>query len=157
MAVFIALNLLSIATDARAYSIKDHDSSSAPLIVYHRVGEERTPSTNIKTEQFKAQIDKLLEDEFTILPLKEVVQTIQSLKPLPNKTIALTFDGGYSSAYINAIPYLESKNIPYTIFFSPGLANRNTPLHLNWNDLKKIKKLGISNFRYSYIVLFQAL
>ena len=48
---------------------------SASVIMYHRFGEDRYPSTNIRLSQFEEHLELLTNGDYTVLPCRK------SLKP----------------------------------------------------------------------------
>jgi len=130
--IFFSLPALVLASD--------FDDQSAAIFVYNRIGEDQYPSTNIRFEQFTAHIMELVAEDYNILPLQQIVDAFKNQTPLPDKTVAITFDGGHKSAFQYAIPLLEEHNIPYTVFFAPDKAEQNSPAYMNWQDLKKLQK-----------------
>ena len=76
-------------------------------------------------------------------------------KPLPERTVVLTFDDGYSDFYFSAAPVLRRLKLPATIFVPTGLcggANRSPgpsgwispqPL-LDWDQVAALAKEGFS-------------
>ena len=152
--VHILLLMLMITPNANAL---ESDASKAVILAYFRVGEPQNPESNITTELFDSHLEEILESGYTVLPLTKIVTALRNKKPLPPKTIAITFEGGYRSAYENAIPKLIENEIPFTVF----IASENTkiPSHLDWKTLKKIAKFegaefGILPSQYGHITGF---
>ena len=56
---------------------------SATVIMYHRFGEDRYPSTNIRLAQFEEHLALLTNGDYTVLPLPEIVATLQAGGSLP--------------------------------------------------------------------------
>jgi len=91
-----------------------------------------------------AHPNQITNGAYTVLPLPQIVEALKSNIPLPPRTIAITFEGGYSSAYNNGIKKLIKKQIPFTVF----IASKNTkiPNHINWKIIKKIAKFHGASF-----------
>jgi len=151
--VLIFTPMAAIAQNA----ILDEDvENSAVILAYHRVGEDNQPDTNIKIEQFKSHLDEILSEGYKVLAVKDILAAIKENTTLPEKTIGITFEGGFKSAYKNAmIPLLEN-NLPFTVFYASDKADAHYEQFLNWDDLKKIEEnplvdLGILPATYSRI------
>ncbi len=114
--------------------------SAAVILTYHRVGEDAYPDTNIRTDQFRAHINELEDDGYTVLPLPDIVLALKNNTELPDKTIAITFEGAYRSALKNALPILLEKQIPFTVFFASDHADSNAQQHMNWADLRRLNR-----------------
>ena len=67
----------------------------ATVLMYHRFGEDRYPSTNIRIEQFESHLDMLASGGYHIWPLSKIVDHLQQGLDMPDKTIAITIDDAY--------------------------------------------------------------
>ena len=133
-----------------------NDRSSAVILAYHRIGEDAYPDSNLRTGQFFEQVQELTNGSYTILPLPEIIRALKNAEPLPPSTVAITFEGAYRSAYVNAIPLLLEKNIPFTVFYAASHADNKDEQHMNWNELRALKKhpfvtLGILPASYTHM------
>ena len=52
----------------------------ASVIMYHRFGDSRYPSTNIKKEQFLKHIDELLKPKYNVIDINQALQAINNTK-----------------------------------------------------------------------------
>ena len=85
--------------------------------MYHRFNENKYPSTNIKTEIFKQQLDLIKKNNIEFYDPYEF--NTEFSKPKDNKKILMTIDDAFSSFYENAWPILkEKKNTIYIICFN---------------------------------------
>ena len=55
----------------------------AAVLMYHRFGEDKYPSTNIRLDQFDAHLEKLASGDYTVLPLDKIIRHIQDGTELP--------------------------------------------------------------------------
>lgn len=117
-----------------------YDRASAVIFAYQRVGEDLHPANSLSTELFKSHVAELIEGEYHVAPLSEIVTALQSGGKLPDKTVAITFNGAYQSALNNAIPVLLANNLPFTVFFSPDQADGKTPEYMGWDDIKRLNR-----------------
>tara|TARA_Y100000590_G_scaffold432838_1_gene549276 strand:+ start:631 stop:1641 length:1011 start_codon:yes stop_codon:yes gene_type:complete len=119
------------------------NEKSASVFVYHRFGENSYPSTNIKMNQFKKHIKELTENNYNIIPLNELVDSLINKKDLPEKTIALTADDAFLSIYKNAWPIIKEKKIPFTIFVSTGPVDTKSKNYMNWQHIIEMVNNGL--------------
>lgn len=150
---FIAMLLIHSSASAETERLS-FDQTSAVILVYNRIGEDSYPNTSIRLDQFKDHIQELISGEYNVLPLSEVVKAIRQNKPLPDKTISLTFDGSYESVLQHAVTLLEEHHLPFTLFVPTDHADAGTTAHISWKDLKKLSRksyvsFGIHPARYS--------
>ena len=109
-------------------------AEAMPLIVgYHRVVESfhrsktsAIPSMLISTSMLERHIDWLAQ-RFSFASLDEVGSHLESERPFPRPTVAITFDDGYSDVYHQAYPLLNRKGIPAAVFVVTGLVGTGRP------------------------------
>lgn len=111
---------------------------SAVILMYHRFGEEKYPSTNIRLEQFDEQLEELKKDKYNIVPLGDIITAFRTGAKLPPRTIALTIDDAYLSILDNAWPRLKAANFPFTLFVSTEPVNHNIPGYLSWQQIRDL-------------------
>jgi len=120
------------------------DQSKAAILSYYRIDEPEYINSSLSFEQFHAHIKEIQNGDYTILPLPEIMAAIKNKQELPPKTIAITFEGGFSSIKNKAIPLLIENSIPFTIFIASNTAS--IPSHLDWKALKKVSKYEGATF-----------
>lgn len=125
---------------APTLSMAAYDRTAAVIFAYQRVGESLYPANSISKEQFANHIKELLEGGYNVMPLPSIIAALKANSPLPERTVAITFNGGYESALDNAIPLLLNNNLPFTVFFSPDQPDSKNPEYMGWDDIKRLKK-----------------
>lgn len=138
--VFMQLICLVLIACAVPAAAQTYDRTEAVILAYQRVGEDIYPGTNISADQFAEHVQELIEGGYHVAPLKEIVTALQAKAKLPDKTVAITFNGAYRSALDKAIPMLLENNLPFTVFFSPGQAGGTAPQYMSWEDLKRLSR-----------------
>lgn len=133
------------------------DKNTAVIFTYQRVGEDSVPQGNISVEQFKEHITELTKDGYAVLPLPTIIDALKNGGNLPSKTIGITFDGAYQATLNTVLPVLEEAGFPFTIFFASDMAEGGSPAHMNWSQIKKLRKnklvsLGLSPAVYEHMV-----
>jgi peptidoglycan/xylan/chitin deacetylase (PgdA/CDA1 family) len=122
------------------------------ILTYHSISEGGPP-LQISPSLFAEQM-AWLHANVRVAPLGEVVSALTERKPLPERTVVLTFDDGYSDFYFSAAPVLRRLKFPATIFVPTGLcggADRPRPSAwvspqplLDWNQVAALAKEGFS-------------
>lgn len=152
-----ALMILLTAFHAQATeAVLPQDNSSAVIFVYHMVGEDQYPSSSIRTEQFEAHIKELQDGDYNVMPLHGIVSAIKAGTSLPNRTVALTFDGTHKSVLRNAVPLLLQAEIPFTLFLPTDYLDRVSDQYMDWNDVKKLARnrlvsIGLHPAAYAHL------
>ena len=109
--LFFGLGLSSF-TPATAQTVEPM-RDSATVIMYHRFGEGRYPSTNISMEMFEEHLALLTNGDYTILPLPKIVETLKSGQLLPDRTVGISIDDAYLSVYELSLIHISEPTRPY--------------------------------------------
>ena len=119
-------------------------AASAVIIMYHRFGEEALPSTNIRYDQFEAQLAELVTGGYSVLPLPDIIAALRAGAPLPDKTIGITVDDAYSSVYEQAWPRLKAAGFPFTLFVSTDPVDGRTHGIMSWDQIRELADDGVT-------------
>ncbi len=96
------------------------DAARFPVILTYHSISECNPPLQIAPSLFAEQME-WLRANVRVAPLSEVVGALTERKPLPERTVVLTFDDGYADFYSSAAPALRRLKLPATIFVPTGL------------------------------------
>jgi peptidoglycan/xylan/chitin deacetylase (PgdA/CDA1 family) len=98
-------------------------AQSVAIVMYHGVTANDLAVFNwnhLPAKVFEQQL-ALLSEQYTVLPLGEVIARLARRAPLPEFTACLTFDDGYLNFYSTAFPLLKRYQLPATMFLVTGL------------------------------------
>lgn len=123
-------------------SINTWAKDNAVILLYHHVSHSTPKVTSVSPDTFREHMQYLAEHH-QVLPLKEVIETLQNKQPLPDKVVVITFDDGYKNIYDNAHPILKEFSFPYTIFINPPLIGI-VGYQLDWHQIKIMANEGAS-------------
>jgi len=121
-----------------------HASDDATIIMYHRFGEGRLPSTNISLEMFDAHLATIKNNGWVVLPLAEIVAKLKSGEDLPDKALAITIDDAFLSVYEEAFPRLQSYGYPFTIFVATKAIDQNLKGYATWDQIREMRAAGVT-------------
>ena len=82
--------------------------------MYHRFNENKYPSTNIRMDAFKKQLEIIQSEGLDFVKPKEFDKNLHLKKE--NRKILLTIDDAFLSFYENAWPILKERKIPFILF-----------------------------------------
>ena len=130
-----------------------HNEQGILSLIYHRFEENKYPSTNVRMDIFKQQVDIIYKynlDFYNPINFEEEFNV-----PKIKKKILLTIDDGFSSFYNNAWPYLKEKKIPFILFVSTETVGNNG--YMSWEEIKEIEKedfvfLGNHSHSHEYLI-----
>lgn len=100
------------------------------ILMYHSI-DNLGLITSVRPERFAAQMAFLAEHKHQMLTLDEVVDLLNSDRPIPPRCAALTFDDGYRTVYTVALEHLRRYSFPATVFVVSGHCGKlsNWPSH----------------------------
>lgn len=116
--------------------------NSAVILMYHNVSEDTPASTSVTPERFRQHMQYLAENGFTVWPFFQMLSHLASGRPVPVKTIALTFDDAYRSVYDEAFPVLREKRWPFTVFVTTKYIGEGFVNYISWQQLREIRQFG---------------
>ncbi len=125
-------------------------SNSTTILIYHKIGDSRTPSTNLSIENFQKQMKYLYDNHYRIMPLKKVVNMIKHKKILPKKSVVITFDDGYRTVYTNAFPILKKYKFQATVFLPTKAIQKHYPDYMTIKQIKEMQAHNIDFQSHSY-------
>jgi len=128
-----AENLNQELTDERSHAV---------VFMYHRFGDDRYPSTNIKLKQFEQQLDYIEKNGFNVWPLSKIVRYLLEGKKLPEKTVALTIDDAYITTYTEGYPRLRAEKFPFTVFVSTHAVDTGSKNYMSWEQMREMALHG---------------
>jgi peptidoglycan/xylan/chitin deacetylase (PgdA/CDA1 family) len=131
------------------FSLSFH-SAAAVILQYHHVSDTTPKSTSISPAQFEVHLHYLRDNNFTVVPLSQLINAIKRQQPLKDKTVAITFDDAYQDNVTFAKPLLNKFDYPYTIFVNPSIINRQAKNYLSWEQLKALADEGVIIANHGY-------
>lgn len=120
-----------------------------PIITYHKISNDREFGlTTQGLKAFEAQIFNLVSKGYKSITFKD----LNNGKPIPQKSVIISFDDGYESVYQNAFPILQKYNLTASIFIVANylgkyndwesFAIQRKYRHLSKSQILELKKYG---------------
>jgi len=116
---------------------------NAVILMYHKFGEDRYPSTSVTLAQFDTHLEYLENNGYHMLPLDQIITAYRNNSPLPDKSIAVTVDDAYLSVYDQAFPRMKKRNWPFTVFVATDGVDKGFGSYMNWEQMREMKKNGV--------------
>lgn len=135
----ILFAILTILAVSDVSATVDTDKFAATILVYHRFGESKYPSTNIRIDQFEKHIEELTSGPYNVMPLEQVIQSFIKKRQLPRNTVSITIDDAYRSIYTEAWPRLQKAKLPFTVFVATDPVDRKSKNFMTWDQIREIK------------------
>jgi len=108
----------------------------AVVLVYHRIAAPDSGSVGmiVSPERFAEHLD-VVRRHFRPLPLADLVYSLGA-RDVPPRSVAITFDDGYSDNLDAAKPLLELHEVPSTVFVVSGYVDSDRRFW--WDELERI-------------------
>jgi peptidoglycan/xylan/chitin deacetylase (PgdA/CDA1 family) len=116
--------------------------------IYHRIGDNRYPSTNTKIDEFESHLIYLKENNFKVTILGEALKILDDGPSNYEKIIVLTVDDAFLSFYENGFPLLKKYGITATLFVNTETVGGNS--YANWGQIKEMMEYGIEIGNHSH-------
>jgi len=117
-------------------------ADSAVIFMYHHIDRDTPASTTVSPQRFAEHLDWLESNEFAVLPLQRVLDSLSAGEPVPDKAVVITFDDGYRSVLTQAAPLLRERDWPFTVFVSTDYVDSGYSAYLSWDELRRLTTLG---------------
>lgn len=119
-----------------------YNDSLVPVLMYHSIDYEKGNELRVPKEKFKEQMKYLKDNGYTTLTFDELYSFLVNNKPIPEKSVVITFDDGYEDNYSNAYPILKEFGFNATIFIITNAID-NEKAFLTSAQLKEMEQNGI--------------
>ena len=119
-------------------------ADGAVVLMYHRFGDGRFPATNIRVDQFRAHLDYLRDNDYSVIPLARMLTVLGGGDPLPPKAVVITIDDAFRSVFETGHPILREYNVPYTLFVSTDALDQGLSDYMTWDELAELSEAGVS-------------
>jgi len=119
-----------------------------PVLMYHEVVPEghqiKKPGLVVTGAEFKEQMLFLKKQGYTTMFLRDLYSYLAYRKPLPDKTIVVTFDDGYKSFYGLVYPILKELNIKASVaVITKPMDNNYAYYYISWKQAKEMVNSGL--------------
>jgi len=131
------------AVPAVAVGAAEAPAGSAVILQYERIGAARADAPQTPLEDFEHHLDYLAREQYAVWPVEKVAAHLRHGLPLPERCVAITFDGGHGSVYDTAFPLLRTRGWPFSVFLDPESIDLNDPESLSWGEIREMYEFGV--------------
>ena len=117
-------------------------ADSAVVLIYHHVDDDTPAATSVRPAEFAAQLEFIEEGGYRVLPLFELIEALSGGEPVPENSVAITFDDAYVSVLTEAMPLLSERGWPFTVFVGTEAVDAGYRNYLNWEQLRTLGAAG---------------
>lgn len=149
------------ATEGDTLAAAKEQKIDVPILMYHSILRSTNTGGNyiITESAFESDLKYLKDNNYTAIVMKDLIDYIQTGKPLPEKPVILTFDDGYSNNFLYAYPLLKKYNSKavvsligyYTDLYTKTPDENPSYSHITWDNVNEMMKSGLVEFQnHSY-------
>lgn len=112
-----------------------------PILSYHRFAHNCDSPLCLPTRIFDEQMNYLKENGYRVVSFKVLLGFLEYRHSIPKRSVVITIDDGYRSAYDIAYPILKKYAFTATLFIYTDFVgvSRNA---VTWNQLREMKANG---------------
>ena len=116
---------------------------TVPVLSYHNFSPDRSTSKMTVTRAaFEGQMKLLRDGGYRVISLDQFVDFLNFKTQIPRKSVVITIDDGWRSAYEIALPILKRYGYPATLFVYTGLIVGSGKT-LSWDLVREMAESGI--------------
>ena len=126
------------------FSVKKRNEYQAidavPILLYHDIDGNGPYSISQKMLRHHFEFFRL--NNINVISLKELIDLQKKGLHPDRKSVAITVDDGYISAYTKILPLVREFNYPVTLFIYTDFIFEKSEKHMTWKMLKEMEKSG---------------
>jgi peptidoglycan/xylan/chitin deacetylase (PgdA/CDA1 family) len=114
-----------------------------PVLSYHNFSRDRSTNRMMVTEAaFEEQMRFLLDNGYRVITLNQLTDFLNFKGQIPKKSVVITIDDGWRSAYDIAFPILKKYGYPATLFVYTDLIVGSEKT-LSWELVHEMARNGL--------------
>ncbi len=139
------------------YNVKANNEPSIkiPIIMYHSILKSKSGDYIIHPDVLEKDLIYIKENGYEAITMADLIDYVYENKPLPNKSIIITFDDGHYNNLTYVVPLLEKYNMKavisivgkYTDTYSESDETNPNYSYLRWKDINELINSGIIEFQ----------
>ena len=103
----------------------------AVVVTWHSISDGPAPLCQ-SPDRFAAQLDLFADAGYRVVPLSRIVEGLERGEPRLDSVVALTFDDAYLDFESAALPILEQRGLPATLFATASADRGRLPQGSRW-------------------------
>ena len=115
---------------------------TVPVLSYHDFSENENSKMIVTATAFEAQMKLLKDKGYHVISMQQFFDFLDFKTQIPEKSVVITIDDGWLSAYDIAYPIIKKFGYPATLFVYTDLIGR-TKKTLTWDRVKELADNGI--------------
>jgi peptidoglycan/xylan/chitin deacetylase (PgdA/CDA1 family) len=112
-----------------------------PVLCYHRFSDACDTNLCVSKHVFESHLKYLQDNAYRVITMAQLLGFLEYRHPIPRRSVMITIDDGYRSAYDIAYPVLRRYAFPATVFIFPNLIGKSDEF-MTWEQLREMKAQG---------------
>ena len=116
------------------------------VLTYHRFGDAERDPWCVSAEDFEQQMQWLAAQGLAV-SLDDVLAFVRGERRLPDGSVLVTMDDGFSSVLHIAAPIMRRHGIPSVAYITTGFVGSTSisgEHYLNWDEVARLPALGVA-------------
>jgi peptidoglycan/xylan/chitin deacetylase (PgdA/CDA1 family) len=119
---------------------------TVPILCYHQFTTGRSTDLMVMSrDSFTQQMDYLKNNNYHVISLADLQGFLAATTPIPPRSVVITVDDGFRSAYDIAYPILKSYGFRATFFIYTDFVGAGRAL--TWAQINELRASGIVDFQ----------
>ncbi len=115
---------------------------TVPVLVYHKFSKNTSDLMTVWEAAFEEQMAYLKRNGYRVITLDDLFAYLDRKRPIPRKSVVITFDDGWRTMYEIAYPILKKYGYPATLFVYTDLIHSGST-SLSWDMIREMARNGI--------------
>ncbi|MGV3533266.1 MAG: polysaccharide deacetylase family protein [Chthoniobacteraceae bacterium] len=117
-------------------------SGEVVVLCYHRVEGKAGGALSIEPALFEEHMKTIKDEGLSVISMKDFLAWRRGEQSIPKKSVLITIDDGYQSAYDVAWPVLKKYNYPFTMFVYLDYIAKGGK-SMTWDQLAEMRDAGV--------------
>ncbi len=113
---------------------------TVPVLTYHNFSKTKKNRMTVTTRDFETQMQYLKDNGFNVITIDQFFSFLE-FGEIPKKSVVISIDDGWRSAYEIAYPILKRHGFTATLFITTGQIDRGRK-HLSWKMVREMTEDG---------------
>lgn len=146
--------IFAMRAEKKDSPVSAQDFRRVPVIMYHHVTKEKSKagSYTVTTDELENDMKYISSQGYTAVSVSELIDYVYCGKELPEKSVVITFDDGFESYKVLALPIMARYNMKSAVFiighatdlYSKVSDHTISYSNLNWEAVKELESSPFS-------------
>ncbi len=120
-----------------------HGYQTVPILCYHKFGRSKGDPMTVTEKAFEEQMRFLRENGYYVLTMDQLFDFIDFKGQIPKKSVVITIDDGWRTAYDIAFPILRKFGYPATMFVYTDFITGGSAA-MDWGMIREMARNGVN-------------